>query len=200
MNQADTRSQAYNYATGGSQTAGGIQGTMTCCNSFYGTSVPSAFGLGASSANVSSHSGGGGGGGWYGGGAGASGENANGTGGAGGSSYTVGGQNIAGNASMPNPTGGNMTGRTGNGIAKISWNQPSCSSALVPVTVSIAPITTPTVTSPAITCGQTATITASNSGNYYWYSDSLATIQVGTGTSFTTPALFTGRRYYVRSG
>lgn len=89
FNQADSRSQAYNYATGGSQNAGGIQGCASPSNPFYTTSVPSAFGLGASSGNASQHSGGGGGGGWYGGGAGASGENANGTGGGGGSSYNA---------------------------------------------------------------------------------------------------------------
>ncbi|MDF1673958.1 MAG: glycine-rich protein, partial [Vicingaceae bacterium] len=87
LNQADTRNQAFNYCTGGSQSAGGIQGFAQNANPFYATAVPSAFGLGATSGRVYSHSGGGGGGGWYGGGAGASGENANGTGGGGGSSY-----------------------------------------------------------------------------------------------------------------
>ena len=62
---------------------------------------------------------GGGGGGYYGGGAGQ-----NSTGGGGGSGYIGGisnGTTITGNASMPNPDGGTMTGREGNGLIIISW-------------------------------------------------------------------------------
>ena len=62
---------------------------------------------------------GGGGGGYYGGGVGQ-----NSTGGGGGSGYIGGvssGSTIAGNASMPNPDGGTMTGRQGNGLVIISW-------------------------------------------------------------------------------
>ena len=62
---------------------------------------------------------GGGGGGYYGGG-----NGANSTGGGGGSGY-IGGvsdaETIAGNATMPNPDGGSMTGREGNGLIIISW-------------------------------------------------------------------------------
>ncbi len=62
----------------------------------------------------------GGGGGYYGGGSGG----AVGAGGGGGSGY-IGGvsssETIAGNASMPNPDGGTMTGRDGNGLVVISW-------------------------------------------------------------------------------
>ena len=62
---------------------------------------------------------GGGGGGYYGGG-----KGDNSTGGGGGSGY-IGGvsdaETIAGNASMPDPDGGTMTGREGNGIIVISW-------------------------------------------------------------------------------
>jgi len=64
--------------------------------------------------------GGGGGGGYYGGGGGGGYCG----GGGGGSSYTGGvtsGQTIAGNASMPNPSGGNMIGRLGNGFARITY-------------------------------------------------------------------------------
>jgi len=62
---------------------------------------------------------GGGGGGYYGGGIGN-----NSTGGGGGSGYIGGvsnGSTITGNASMPNPDGGTMTGREGNGLIVISW-------------------------------------------------------------------------------
>ena len=61
----------------------------------------------------------GGGGGYYGGGAGA-----NSTGGGGGSGYIGGvssGSTITGNASMPDPDGGTMTGREGDGMIVISW-------------------------------------------------------------------------------
>ncbi|NBV92689.1 MAG: hypothetical protein EBR91_11075 [Flavobacteriia bacterium] len=82
--------------------------------------------------------GGGGGGGYYGGGA-----AFNDDGGGGGSSYlggVLGGNTIAGNASMPNPNGGNMTGNAGNGYVRITWSGVSCASALTPVTVTINPV------------------------------------------------------------
>ena len=62
---------------------------------------------------------GGGGGGYYGGGIGN-----NSTGGGGGSGYIGGvsnGSTITGNASMPDPDGGTMTGREGNGVIIITW-------------------------------------------------------------------------------
>ena len=62
---------------------------------------------------------GGGGGGYYGGGIGS-----NSTGAGGGSGY-IGGvssaETIAGNLTMPDPDGGTMTGRAGNGLVVISW-------------------------------------------------------------------------------
>jgi|GEM_PF-289527 len=72
--------------------------------------------------------GGGGGGGYYGGGA-----SYNDDGGGGGSSYIGGvmnGVTIAGNASMPNPNGGTMTGNTGNGKIKITLPDTSCSGTI----------------------------------------------------------------------
>ena len=69
--------------------------------------------------NGNQNFGGGGGGGYYGGGTGN-----NSTGGGGGSGYIGGvssGTTIAGNASMPDPDGGTMTGREGNGLVVISW-------------------------------------------------------------------------------
>ena len=62
---------------------------------------------------------GGGGGGYYGGGVGT-----NSTGGGGGSGYIGGvsdGSTITGNASMPDPDGGTMNGREGDGLIVISW-------------------------------------------------------------------------------
>ena len=65
-----------------------------------------------------------GGGGWYGGNASGGGVSSN-VGGGGGSGYIGGltnGRTIAGNASMPSPTGGTETGHYGNGYAIISWH------------------------------------------------------------------------------
>jgi hypothetical protein len=97
--------------TGGTQSQGGISyssGGLFVLG--YGS-----FGQGD---NATSNKGnGGGGGGYYGGGAG----QYNGAGG--GSAYIGGvsnGSTIAGNASMPNPSGGTMTGRSGNGYATIT--------------------------------------------------------------------------------
>ena len=68
--------------------------------------------------DISGGSGGGGGGGYYGGGASIYGASAGGSGYIGGVSK---GNTIAGNESMPSPTGGTETGHTGNGYAKITW-------------------------------------------------------------------------------
>ncbi len=97
---------------GGSQSSGG---------SSAGASVVASFGLGATGSKELGDSiqGGGGGGGYYGGGAGSQ----AGGGGGGGSSYIGGvtsGSTVAGNASMVNPSGGTMTGNSGNGYARIS--------------------------------------------------------------------------------
>jgi len=76
----------------------------------------------------------------------------------------------------------------------------SCGSSMVPVTVSILPVTTPNVTGASITCGQSTTLTATNSGNYYWYSDSTAINLLGTGATYTTGALSANTIFYVQSG
>ncbi len=98
-------------AYGGTQSAGGASG---------GTGVAGSLGAGGNGASNISTAGwtGGGGGGYYGGGGGK-----NHYGGGGGSSYiggVTGGSTSAGNASMPNPSGGTMTGNSGNGYARIS--------------------------------------------------------------------------------
>lgn len=98
---------------GGTQVSGGASSTPD---------IAATFGRGADAQAVDGDAiqGGGGGGGWYGGGAG----KAAGGGGGGGSGY-VGGVTsatiTAGNASMPNPSGGTMTGNAGNGVARITY-------------------------------------------------------------------------------
>ena len=108
----------------GTQTLGGIGGTSS-----------GQFGYGGNGAGCSG-GGSGGGGGWYGGGGGKGDEGKGGGGSSfvltssssipsgytpGSSYYMNSASNIAGNASMPNPSGGTMTGRSGNGIAVITF-------------------------------------------------------------------------------
>ena len=138
--------------------------------------------------------GGGGGGGWYGGGA-----SYNDDGGGGGSSYIGGvnnGSTIAGNASMPNPAGGNMNGNAGNGVVKITWSGVGCTSALVPVTVTVNALpAAPTANNPAICTGQTATIAASANAN--WYTVPTGGASIGQAQNYTTPALNNNVTYYM---
>ncbi len=133
-------------ATGGTQTAGGAKGIYTQYSSFVGyNGQDGSFGQGGN-ANIDI-GGGAGGGGYYGGGSGARNDYNGLSGGAGGSSFVsgftgcnavdtsgnhtgqpnhfsglifTGGQIISGNALMPNPTGGNETGHTGNGYLRIT--------------------------------------------------------------------------------
>lgn len=111
---------------------GGGGGTQLAGGTTASASTASAFGRGASATSLQSDAiqGGGGGGGWYGGGAGSQ----AGGGGGGGSSYVgrlTNTSNIAGNSSMPNPSGGTMTGRVGDGLARITYSNS-------PVVVSLA--------------------------------------------------------------
>jgi len=62
------------------------------------------------------------------------------------------------------------------------------------------PLPTPVSNPVTISCGNTATLTASgSSGTYVWFSDAAATQQVGTGATFTTPAILANTTYYVRT-
>ena len=102
--------------TGGSQTAGGAYGT----SSNNGNGSAGSFGQGGSGNGPTSSDGGGaGGGGWYGGGG-----SANIEAGGGGSGYVntslVSGATIAGNKSFAAPSGGNETGHSGTGYARIT--------------------------------------------------------------------------------
>jgi hypothetical protein len=106
-------SQPY-HGKGGTQIAGGVRG-QNCGGGGNGTT-----GVGGASEARDGYGGGGGGGGYWGGGGGGCGM------GAGGGSGYVGGvlssTLTAGNATMPNPSGGTMTGRTGDGIARITYD------------------------------------------------------------------------------
>lgn len=112
-------STGYNYSgRGGTQSAGGTGGT----NGSSG--LAGASGLGGNTNYYSGGYGEGGGGAGYFGGGGSGTGMASG----GGSSYVAGvtsGSTIAGNASMPNPSGGTMNGRSGNGYIRITYSLPA---------------------------------------------------------------------------
>ena len=122
---------------GGTQSGGGAGGN----NGSNGTA--GSLGLGGNAGHAYGFSEGGGGGGYYGGGA-----SGTGMGSGGGSGYVDGVLSstlTAGNATMPNPSGGTMTGNSGNGVARITYvNNVS------PTSFSSA-TTSPTNTSSAIT-------------------------------------------------
>lgn len=103
--------QTYN-GKGGTSTAGGVGGSN---GGVAGSGTSGSGGAGV----IHGYGSGGGGGGYFGGGGGGTGMGAG-----GGSGYVGGVTNTtltAGSASMPNPAGGTMTGRTGNGYAKITY-------------------------------------------------------------------------------
>ncbi|MEI6882064.1 MAG: glycine-rich protein, partial [Bacteroidota bacterium] len=133
------------------------------------------------------NTGGGAGGGGYSGGAG---ETQTSLAGSGGGSYNNGSNQV------------NVGGiRTGNGLVTITSLTSPCASATVPVTVTIAPLSAPTVNGTTVNCGQTPTLTASNNlGGIIWYSNAAGSTQVGTGGSFTTPSLGATTTYYVGAG
>jgi len=60
------------------------------------------------------------------------------------------------------------------------------------------PPPTPTSNGVSVNCGSTATLTASGSPNYIWYSDAAGTNMIGSGASFTTPALTSNTTFYLR--
>ncbi len=104
------------------------------------------FGKGAEDAGTTEYSNGvgGGGGGYWGGKTNASPENGRRNSGGGGSGYLnstlASAQTIEGEQEMPNPIGGKMTGKTGNGYVKITlFGTQTCTSPVVEVPVSVTP-------------------------------------------------------------
>ena len=108
-------------AKGGTQTTGGSAAILDGNKSTLYNPKAGSFGKGGDAFSASGDNpGGAGGGGWYGGGG-----SPYAYGGGGGSSYVGGvtnGKTIAGNESMPSPTGGTETGHSGNGYCKITWH------------------------------------------------------------------------------
>jgi hypothetical protein len=159
---------------GGTQSAGGPGGVY----SGWASGVAGILGDGGAGA---SGTGGGGGGGYYGGGGGSW------SGGGGGSSFSSG-------SILLNQQGV----RSGNGQIILSWNGTGCTSSLVPVSITVNAATTPTASGVSISCGQTATLSASSNASLTWYANSNGKGQLGTGSSFTTPTLTTSTTYYVQ--
>ncbi len=167
--------------TGGTSSAGGASGDN-------GGQVPAnaaSFGRGANgtASQVDGISGGGGGGGYYGGGAGSD----AGGGGGGGSGYTgtlTSTTLTAGNATMPNPSGGTMTGKSGNGFVKITYdNAPSISNF-------VSSLSTPTSTTSPIdftfsTSQNVTTVANSDFSNSGTATGCSFAISASSGTSFT---------------
>jgi gliding motility-associated-like protein len=75
-----------------------------------------------------------------------------------------------------------------------------CRSDLIEVLVeATVDLPDPDATGDDICAGETATLTASGTGTTLrWYSDEEGTIEVGTGSPFVTPALFTTTSFWVR--
>ena len=80
-----------------------------------------------------------------------------------------------------------------------NFNAGLWSSSCATSTVTVSSAAAPSVTSTTIACGQTATLTASGGGGgtYAWFTNANGTGQVGTGASYTTPALTANAVYYV---
>ena len=86
-------------------------------------------------------------------------------------------------------------------LVTVTYQLPACVSALVPVQVTVNPMTSPTVGGTTSLCSSTnTTLTASGSnGSYVWYSNSNGTGQIGTGATYTTPTLNSNTTYYVQA-
>ena len=82
----------------------------------------------------------------------------------------------------------------------VTYASAACVSPLVPVVVSVNQATAPSATNQTIGCQATATFTATASSPVTWYSNSNGTGQVGTGNTYTTPALGTNATYYMQAG
>ena len=144
---------AYN-GKGGTQSAGGTRGINGGDFSTNGV-----LGIGGNGLNNRhSYGGSGGGGGYFGGGGAGAGM------GSGGGSGYVGGVTAstltAGNATMPNPSGGTMTGRTGNGFVRITY-------AYTPGTISLTIAGNVTNSSKGVGVTLTAAINASGNVTFY---------------------------------
>ena len=208
------------YGSGGNAgnqtSSGGYTNTTQYTTGLSGTSYSSStywgggFGYGGSGIYRSSGYGGAGGGGWYGGcGTYPDGSSDDDRGGGGGASYiggVSGGSTVAGNASMPSPNGGTMTGRTGHGYARISYVLPPIYtySSATNVLVGAASIPPAPVVEVDGRCpGEDLTLTVTNpvAGlTYGWWSNaSCSGDPLHEGTTYTVNNNYSNATYYVRA-
>ena len=97
------------------------------------------------------------------------------------------------------------------GTYNVIFEAPGYISQTIPATITNGATTTLNVTMIPVTglptasidvtiCeGQTATLSATGTGNIKWYNSATATTSVGTGSTFTTPALTATTSYYAES-
>lgn len=101
-------------------------------------------------------------------------------------------------SSMQNPTHTYTT--NGSYTVKLkSWNVFGTDSMTRSSYVSIDLLTAPAVDDDTVCQGQSASLSASGAGPFNWYSDSTGGSLLGTGSSFSTPALSSTTTYYVQS-
>ena len=191
-----TATQSYGTGgQGGTQTAGGT-------GSSSNTNTQGSFGQGGKGFNANSGYAGAGGGGWYGGaGSYPDGSGDDDRGGGGGSGHVnailTDAQTIAGDASMPNPNGGTMTGREGNGYARITaYVIEECESAAVAVTVTVSQPSAPTNVTASNITSTGATVSWNGSASSYSYSiDNGSTWNNTNATSVNLTGLTYGTAY-----
>jgi hypothetical protein len=209
--------------------AGGYGGGANCGGSYPASQTSAGTGGIFGHAAHTQYDGGGAGGGWYGGGAVSgsqnipvsdyNGDNNAGSGGSGyvwtentassapsgynvpASYYLQDAQTIAGNASMPDPNGSTMTGREGNGYARITYQtfvRDNCASDLIPVTLTVSPVPDPVVEVRSACAGTPSELVVTNALPDYIYIWNDGNEDVFEGTTFT-PTVSTTTTYYVRA-
>ncbi|MBO4646156.1 MAG: hypothetical protein J5642_06535, partial [Bacteroidales bacterium] len=120
--------------------------------------------------------------------------------------YLTDAQTIAGNLSFPAPGGGNETGHSGNGHARISYEIPEVVSLSSAVSVTAAagnPPATPVVEVSNSCRGEDMTLTVTNAVNgltYGWWDNASCTgYPLQEGTSYTINNIQNSATYYVRA-
>ena len=175
---------AWLSADGGTNGRGGTQSQGGAGGSNGGTATSGSLGAGGRGVITASYGSSGGGGGFYGGGGSGSGAAAG-----GGSGY-VGGVTsstiTAGNASMPNPAGGDMVGRSGNGYIRITYEQVIVNAAFTLFQLAGATTTATFRTSVAISATVTVASRVTFRANGKVIPGCVNRTASGSGSNFTT--------------
>lgn len=165
---------ATQFGGGNGATGGGTNGTLGNGGSGTQSTTSTTYGCG------------GGGGGYYGGGGG----------------YYYGGG--GGGSSWASPAISQdiiyTTGfQIGNGAIYISYNAPLCTSQRVPVIVNAGSIPQPVIPPVGVVCGAGTTLTPGGASYFELFDDAAGTVSLGTGSSFSIPALQTSDTFYIRA-